>query len=166
MSRRFAALALLTAVFLAGAAATLGTLRIVESREDSEASAVFRRDTDNRDRRPPRSPDERQQGRDESRRWTDLTRLLVSERLVKALDLTEEQVSEINLALDRNQDAAQAVWAEVLPVLQGQRDSLEAEIDRILTPEQQERFSRFLRSDRDRMMRGWESRRSRDSGRR
>ena len=137
MSRRFAAISLLAAVFLTGVAATLGTLRIVEHQADAEQSAVFR--PDNRDRRPSRSPEERPQGRrDEPRRWTEMTRLLVSERLVRALDLTEEQVNEINLALDRNQEAAQATWADVLPVLQSQRDSLEAEIGRILTPEQQE----------------------------
>ena len=164
MSRRFAAISLLAAVFLTGVAATLGTLRIVEHRADSAESAVFRPDWD---RRPPRSPEERQQGgRDEPRRWTEMTRLLVSERLVRALDLTEEQVSEINLALDRNQEAAQATWADVLPVLQSQRDSLEAEIGRILTPEQQETFSRILSSDRDRVQRGRDTRRSRDSGRR
>ena len=164
MSRRFAALALLGAVFLAGVAATLGTLRIVEHQSDAEQSAVFR--PDNRDRRPPRSPEERPQERDEPRRWTEMTRLLVSERLVRALDLTEEQVNGINLALDRNQEAAQATWADVLPVLQSQRDSLEAEIGRILTPEQQETFSRILSSDRDRVLRSRDSRRSRDSGRR
>lgn len=164
MSRRFSAIALLSAVFLAGAAATLGTLRIVEHRADSERPAVFRPDT--RDRRPPRASEERPQGRDDSRRWTDLTRLLVSERLVRALDLTEEQVSGINLALDRNREDAQAFWADVLPVLQAQRDSLEAEIGRILTPEQQERFSRILSMDRDRVLRSRDSRRSRDSGRR
>ncbi len=164
MSRRFAAIALLSAVFLAGVAATLGTLRIVEHRTDSEQSAVFRPDT--RDRRPTRSPEERPQGRDDSRRWTDMTRLLVSERLVRALDLTEEQVSEINLVLDRNREDAQAVWADVLPVLQAQRDSLEGQIGRILTPEQQDRFSRILSIDRDRVQRSRDSRRSRDSGRR
>lgn len=164
MSRRFAAVALLSAVFLAGVAATLGTLRIVEHRADSERSAVFRPDT--RDRRPPRSPEERPQGRDEPRGWAEMTRLLVSDRLVRALDLTEEQIDEIDLALDRNQEAAQAVWADVLPVLKGQRDSLEAEIGRILTTEQQDRFSRILSIDRDRVLRSRDTRRSRDSGRR
>lgn len=164
MSRRFAAIALLSAVFLAGGAATLGTLRIVEHRAGSERSAVFRPD---RDRRPSRPPEERQQGgRDEPRRWSDMTRLLVSERLVKALDLSEEQVSEINLALDRNREDAQAFWADVLPVLQAQRDSLEAEIGRILTPGQRDRFSRILSIDRDRVQRSRDGRRSRDSGRR
>lgn len=164
MSRRFAAIALLTAVFLAGVAATLGALRIYEHQTDSDRSSVFSPDT--RDRRPPRSPDDRPQGRNDSRRWTEMTRLLVSERLVRTLNLTEEQVSEINLALDRNQEAAQAVWADVLPVLQSQRDSLEAEIGRILTPEQRDRFDRILRSDRDRFRRGRDGRGSGDLERR
>lgn len=164
MSRRFAAIALLSAVFLAGVAATLGALRIYEHQTDSDRSSVFRPDT--RDRRPPRSPDDRPQGRNDSRRWTEMTRLLVSERLVRTLDLTEEQVSEINLALDRNQESAQAVWADVLPVLQSQRDSLEAEIGRILTPEQRDRFDRILRSDRDRFRRGRDGRGSGDPERR
>lgn len=164
MSRRFAALALLAAVFLAGVAATLGTLRIVEHRADSERSGAFRSDT--RDRRPPRSPEDRPQGRDDSRRWMEVTRLLVSERLIRAVDLTEDQVGEINLALERHQGNAQAVWADVLPVLQSQRDSLEAEIGRILTPEQRERFDRILRSDRDRVRRNRGGRGSGDFERR
>lgn len=165
MNRRFGAFVLLSAVFLAGAAATLGALRIYEHQTDSERSSVFRPDT--RDRRPPRSPEDRPQGRNDSRRWTEVARLLVSERLVRAVNLTEEQVAEINLALERNQADAQAVWAEVLPVLQSQRDSLEAEIGRILTPEQRDRFDRILSSDRDRFRRGRGGRGSDDdSGRR
>ena len=164
MSRRLGAAAVVAAVFLAGVAATLGTQRIVQHRADSQQSAVF--SPEPRDRRPPRSPDERPQSRGESRRWSEMTRLLVSERLVRALDLTEEQVGEINLALDRNQEDAQAVWADILPVLESQRDSLESEINRILTPGQQERFSRILSMDRDRALRSRDARRSRDSGRR
>lgn len=164
MSRRFAALALLAAVFLAGVAATLGTLRIVESRAEDEPSPVFRPDTP--DRRPTRSPDARPQGREDSRRWTEVTRLLVSERLTRAVGLSEEQVEEINQALERHQEASQAVWADLLPVLESQRDSLQAEIGRILTPEQRERFDRIVTSDRDRYQRGRDGRRSRDSGRR
>lgn len=164
MSRRFAALALLSAVFLAGVAATLGTLRIVEHRADSERSAAFRSDT--RDRRPSRSPEDRPQGRNEPKRWTEVTRLLVSERLIRAIDLTEEQIGEINLALERHQAAAQGVWADVLPVLESQRDSLEAEIERILTPGQREDFDRILSRDRDRFQRSRDIRRSRDSERR
>lgn len=164
MSRRFAALALLAAVFLAGVAATLGTLRIVESRAGTEESSVFR--PDDRDGRPRRPPDGRLQGANDSRRWTEVARLLVSERLTSAIGLSEEQVDGINRALERNQAASQAVWADVLPELQSQRDSLEAEIGRILTPEQRARFERILSSDRDRFLRGRDGGRSRDSGRR
>ena len=164
MSRRFAALALLASVFLAGVAATLGTLRIVDSRVGTEESSVFR--PDDRDRRPGRPPDGRRQGTNESRRWTEVTRLLVSERLTRAVGLSEEQVNEINQALQRHQEASQAVWADVLPELQSQRDSLEAEIGRILTPEQRARYDRILSSDRDRFLRGRDGRWPRDSGRR
>ena len=55
--------------------------------------------------------------------------------------------------MDRHQTDAQEVWDEVLPVLAGQRDSLDAEMERILTPRQHERFLRFLRDDRERGLR-------------
>ena len=101
-------------------------------------------------------------GRDE-RPWSEIARLRVTDRLVRALDLTDEQVEEIREAMDQYQTDAQEVWEDVLPVLAAQRDSLNAEFERILTPEQYERFTGYLRADRERWL---PDRRSRGRSRR
>lgn len=157
MNRRSAALALLAAVFVAGAAATLGVQRIAEFRRDADQEAAF--STEIRERRGPRAGGERPDGPRQPP-WTELARLRVSTRLAEELGLTEDQTAGIREAFDRHQRDAQQVWDDILPVLSGQRDSLEAEIERILTPEQQQRFMRYLRADRDRMRRDPRFRRS------
>ena len=163
MNRRSAALALLGAVFLAGAATTLGVQRLAEFRRDAERESAFR--TEIRERWGPRSGGERPGGErpDGVRQppWTELARLRVSTRLSQELGLTEEQTTGIREAFDRHQQDAQQVWDDILPVLASQRDSLEAEIGRILTTEQRQRFMRYLRADRDRLRRDPRFRRGR-----
>lgn len=165
MNRRSTAALMLAAVFFAGVAATLGTLRIVEYRGD-DRSEYFSRSgpRDFRSDRPSndRFRSDRPGGRDE-RPWSELARLRVTDRLVQALDLTDEQVDEVRDAMDQYQTDAQEVWEDVLPVLAAQRDSLNAEFERILTPAQYERFTRYLRADR---ARGLPDRRSPGRGRR
>ncbi len=165
MNRRSTAALMLAAVFFAGVAATLGTLRIVENRGDGYGEYFSR--TGPRDFRGDRSREDRSRpdrpgGRDE-RPWSEIARLRVTDRLVRALDLTDEQVEEIREAMDQYQTDAQEVWEDVLPVLAAQRDSLNAEFERILTPEQYERFTGYLRADRERWL---PDRRSRGRSRR
>ena len=157
MNRKWTAALMLAAVFFAGAAATLGVLRIVEHRDDRPGEYFDR--TGSRDFRPERPRSDRSRpdrpgGSRGERPWSELARVRVTERLARTLELTDEQVESIREAMDRHQSEAQEVWDDVLPVLAAQRDSLDAEFERILTPNQHERFLRFLRDDRERGLRG------------
>ena len=158
MNRRSIAALMLAAVFLAGVAATLGFLRIAETRGDDRNDFFAR--VEARDGRP-RPPFDRSGGGRGEARWSELARLRVTDRFVRMLDLSDDQVEDIREAMDRHQADAQEVWEDVLPVLAAQRDSLDAELERILTPEQHERFTRHLRADRER---GLRDRRSRGRG--
>ena len=148
MSRRSTATLVLAAVFAAGVAATLGAVRIIESRDDRPAEFFVRNDA--RSDRSGRPPGDRPGGPRGERQWSELVRLRVTERLSRTLGLTEEQVAEVREAMERHQAEAERVWEELLPVLAGQRDALNAELADILTAEQYERFQRFLRDDRER----------------
>lgn len=156
MNRKPAAALVLAAVFLAGVAATLGVLRIAEHRGDRPGEYFDR--TGSRDFRPDRARGDRSRSDRPGaslgeRPWSELARLRVTERLAGTLELTEEQVDAIREAMDRHQADAQEIWDDVLPVLAAQRDSLNAEMERILTPRQHERFLRFLRDDGERGLR-------------
>ena len=150
MSGRSTAATLLAAVFFAGVATTLGVLRLVENRPPPVYVQEQPRD---RDDRPP-GVVRRPGGLGESRRLMELARMEVSEHMNQALDLTPEQQIAIDEAMERSRVDAQGVMSEFLPRLQGQMDSLHAEIERILTPEQRAAFQDFRREDRDRFRRG------------
>lgn len=160
MNRKATAAAVLAAVFFAGAAATLGVLRIVENRQDAHVGADART---TRGERPPemarRPPSFR--GTD---RFDQLARMQVTDRMARTLRLSEEQREQIDAAMERSRVAAQQVMEGVLPRLQGQMDSLRAEIDGILTEDQRAAYREFQRQDRERFRR-WTSRRG-PSGRR
>ena len=162
MSRRSLAASILAAAFFAGVAATLGVSRIVDHQRDADSDAFFR--AEHQDRRPTRPPGERPDAIRQSQRWTELARLRVTERLINRLDLREEQLEGVMEAMDRSQSDAQEVWDDILPVLASQRDSLEAELGRILTPEQHVIFLTFLKADHERVLRGRNSRRPRGGG--
>lgn len=161
MNRKATAAALLAAVFFAGAAATLGVLRIVENRQDGYVGEDARVTRGERPpemtRRPPnfRGPD----------RFDQLARMQVTDRMARALGLSEEQREQIDAAMERSRVAAQQVMEGVLPRLQGQMDSLRAEIDGILTEDQRAAYHEFQRQDRERFRR-WTSRRGPPSRRR
>ena len=156
MNGRGVAAIVLAAVFFAGAATTLGVLRLVEhQREPYDAIG-----------RPPFPDDPRPRGGerpgdggnarrffDESRRYTDVARMRVTDRMARALQLTDEQRDAIEEAMERSRVAAQEAMAEVLPRLRGRLDSLHAEIDGILTEEQREAYRDFRTQDRDRFRR-------------
>lgn len=166
MNRKSTAALMLATVFLAGVAGTLGVLRIAEHQGDRRGDYFDRTGPPgSRFDRPwgDRSRPDRSGEGHEVRERSELVRLRVTDRLVRALDLTEEQVAGIRAAMERQQADAQEVWDDVLPVLAAQRDSLNAELQRILTPEQYARFERYLSDDRERGLRSWdrESRRRR-----
>ena len=157
MSSRSMAAIVLAAAFFAGAATTLGVLRLVEHQR--EPDAAFGRppfpDDDSRPRGGERPGNLRIPGPffDRSGRYTEMARTRVTNRMARALQLTGEQREAIEAAMDRQHVAAQQAMADVLPRLHGFLDSLHAEIDGILTGEQREAFREFRRQDRDRFRR-------------
>jgi len=156
MSSRSIAAIVLAAVFFAGAATTLGVLRLVEHQR--EPYAAFGRPPFPDDPRPrggerPGSPRMPRPLFDRSGRYTEMARTRVTDRMARALQLTGEQREAIEAAMDRQHLAAQQAMADVLPRLHGFLDSLHAEIDGVLTEEQREAFREFRRQDRDRFRR-------------
>ncbi len=150
MSRRSSAIAVLAAVFFAGAATTLALLRVAERRGETgfgPPPAAFWRAEQPRGRAIgsrdfPGGPS-----------LTELARTRVTEHMTETLGLTEEQRSRIEDAFDRRRAAAEEAMNRVLPTLQTQMDSLNAEIEGILTDEQRESFRDYLRHDRERFRR-------------
>ena len=156
MSGRTAAAVVLAAVFFAGAATALGVLRLLDHRHEPYAASGRPPFPDDfRPRAGERDGDARGPRRffGEPRRYTDVVRIRVTDRMARALQLTDEQRAAIDEAMERSRVAAQEAMAEVLPRLQGRLDSLHAAIDRILTEQQREAFREFRRQDRDRFRR-------------
>ena len=77
----------------------------------------------------------------------------VTDRMAWALKLTDEQRDAIEEAMERSRADAQEAMNEVLPRLQSRLDTLQAEIERILSEEQREAFREFRRQDRARFRR-------------
>jgi len=150
MSRRSSAIAVLAAVFFAGVATTLALLRVAERRGEpgfGPPPAAFWRG-------------EQPRGRAIGSRdfpggssFTELARTRVTEHMTETLGLTDDQRSRIEDAFDRRRAAAEEAMNRVLPTLQTQMDSLNAEIEGILTEEQRESFRDYLRHDRERFRR-------------
>lgn len=164
MSRRSSAIVLLVAVFFAGAATTLALLRVAERRGGpwfGPPAAAFWRGEQPRGRTIgsrdfPGGPP-----------FTELARTRVTEHMTETLGLTEEQRSRIEEAFDRRRAAAEEAMNRVLPTLQSQMDSLNAEIEGILTEEQRSAFRDYQREDRERFRRrGGRPTRGRDGPRR
>lgn len=156
MSGRTIAAIVLATVFFAGAATALGVLRLVERRHEPYTAVgrpPFPDDPHPRLGEPSVGPRRAPPFFDGSRRYTDMARTRVTERMARALRLTDEQRDAIEEAMERSRVAAQDAMAEVLPRLQSRLDSLNAQIDRILTEDQREAFREFRRRDRDRFRR-------------
>ena len=160
MNRKATAAALLAAVFFAGAAVTLGVLRIMDSRP---AAYVGEDARPVRDQRPELA--RRPGGLRGTARFDQLARIQVTDRMARSLQLSDEQREEIDAAMERSRVAAQQVMEAVLPRLRSQMDSLQTEIDGILTEDQREAYREFQRQDRERFRR-WTSRRRPPAGRR
>ena len=161
MNRRATAAALLAAVFFAGATATLGVLRIMDSRSGTYVGENTR--SLRSDQRPELA---RRPGSLRGPAGFDqLARIQVTDRMARSLQLTDEQREQIDAAMERSRQAAQQVMEGVLPRLRSQMDSLQIEIDGILTDDQRGAFREFQRQDRERFRR-WTSRRGRSGGRR
>jgi Spy/CpxP family protein refolding chaperone len=61
-------------------------------------------------------------------------------RLDRHLDLTDEQRRKIEEILERRHGAMDRLWAEMHPRMRVEIDATNAEIERVLTPEQREKF--------------------------
>lgn len=161
MNRKATAAALLAAVFFAGAAVTLGTLRIMDNRPE----AYFGDDA----RFPRRDQPPELARRPGSIRgapgFDQLARMQVTDRMARSLQLSDEQREQIDAAMESSRLAAQQVMEGVLPRLRSQMDSLQQEIDGILTEDQRAAYREFRRQDRERFRR-WTSRRGPRDGRR
>ncbi len=151
MSRKSSAIALLAAVFFAGVATTLAILRVADHREgrgwDSQRRAVWAGD---RPSRPSARPGDFPPG---ASPFMELARTRVTDRMARVLDLNDEQRAQIADAFERRRVASQEAMNEVLPRLRSQVDSINAEIERILTPEQRDAYREYLREDRERFRR-------------
>ena len=160
MSRKSSAIALLAAVFFAGAATTLAVLRVADHRSgsdwDSQRRAVWQGE---RPPRPSARPGDLPRG---GSPFMELARTRVTDRMARVLELSDEQRTQIEEAFERRRIASQEAMNEVLPRLRSQMDSINAEIERILTPEQRDAYRRFLREDRERFRRRGGSSRDRD----
>ncbi len=151
MSRRSSAVALLAAVFFAGAATTLAVLRVVEHRSGSPWEPRLRAFW--RGEAPPGRAD-RLPGLRGAPPFMELARTRVTEHMTRALGLSDEQRSRIEDMLERRRLATQEAMNRILPGLRSQMDSVNAEIEAILTPEQRTAFREYLREDRERFRRG------------
>lgn len=160
MSRKSSAVALLAAVFFAGVATTLAVLRVVDHRGGPagvwERRAVWQGE---RPSRPSARPGDFPRA---GSPFMELARTRVTDRMARVLELSDEQRTRIEEALERRRIASQEAMNEVLPRLRGQMDSINAEIERILTPEQREAYRQFLREDRERFRRRGGPSRDRD----
>jgi len=65
------------------------------------------------------------------------------QRLDRRLDLTPQQEVQITQILDKHQQRMRAVWTNVHPQLRREVEETNAEIERILTPEQREKFAKI-----------------------
>ena len=154
MSRKSSAIALLAAVFFAGVAATLAVLRVADRRSgpdwDSQRRAGWQGE------RPPRASARPGDFPRPASPFMELARTRVTDRMARVLELTDEQRAQIEEAFERRRLASQEAMNEVLPRLRSQVDSINAEIERILTPEQRDAYRQLLREDRERFRRrGW-----------
>lgn len=65
------------------------------------------------------------------------------------LGIEGEQRAEIEALFERNQEAQSAVWHEYKPRFEAIVDSTRAELNRLLTPEQREKFSEYRKRRRE-----------------
>ena len=64
-------------------------------------------------------------------------------RLDRHLDLSDQQRSEIQTILERRHEKIEKVWAGIQPTVRSEIDQANAEIERLLTPEQRQKFQRL-----------------------
>jgi Spy/CpxP family protein refolding chaperone len=63
-------------------------------------------------------------------------------RLDRHLDLTDEQHEKIAAIIERHHERINSMWKEVRPQVEKELDQANAEIEKVLTPEQREKFQK------------------------
>jgi len=150
MNTKYSAAALLAAVFFAGIAATLGVLRVVEHGQEPAASAFQRPFRGGPGIRGPGGGGPRGPGFG----IPEFARMEFTERLAQRLELSDDQRVYIESVMEQRQQLAAEAMESVLPRLKSQMDSLQLEIEGVLTPEQAQIFREFSARGQDRFLRG------------
>jgi Spy/CpxP family protein refolding chaperone len=114
---RIAGSILLLVVFVAGTLAGAASERVLRAEKKTEAAEPEPREV-----------------RGGSRR------LLLDPAFMQTLELTETQRTQIVAIMDRRDHDARQVWREVEPRFKAVGDSTRREIEKVLTPEQVEKF--------------------------
>lgn len=82
---------------------------------------------------------------------------LVSNRIVatleRELDLTAGQREQIESILERRKSRIESIWAEMRPKVRGEVEATNAEIERLLSPEQRKKFERLRARWKERSLR-------------
>jgi Spy/CpxP family protein refolding chaperone len=76
-------------------------------------------------------------------RRTPHSAAFMMKRLDKTLDLTPQQEREVEAILRRGHDRVTGVWGSVRPRLRQEVEQTNAEIARVLTPEQRAKFEKI-----------------------
>lgn len=82
-----------------------------------------------------------------------LAPMAMSRRMSQRLGLDQRQEEAIREILDRRHRVSDSIMRRVAPELRAQIDSMQAEIRRVLRPEQRERFDRLREEGREALFR-------------
>ena len=133
MNSKASAVAVLVAVFFAGVLSTLGVQRFTESDRDG----------------PRYRTEANHDQRDRHRRGGD--RAL--DHLSHELDLSEEQRETVGAIMKRRWEITSELMREIEPRLRQQMDSVNAEIEEVLSEDQAARFREIMDKERRRYRR-------------
>jgi len=78
---------------------------------------------------------------------TDRPRPTYVERLGAELGLTDAQKDSVHAVFDRHQPAMDSLWESIRPQFQSERQAIRTQINGLLTPEQQAKYTELQRED-------------------
>ena len=78
-----------------------------------------------------------------SRRLPPFATHIMAGRLDHHLDLTDDQRAKVEKILERHHERINSYWAGVRPKVRAEVEQANAEIERVLTPEQREKFGKM-----------------------
>lgn len=68
---------------------------------------------------------------------------IMAQRLDRHLDLTDDQRARVEKILEQRHERINSLWAGVRPKVRAEVEQANAEIERVLTPEQREKFGKM-----------------------